>query len=111
MSDEIVHGPHGKLYVISGDPSAGYTARAVGWPLGSHPRKYELRRAIRDGDYDRGQPVDVDAVNGWADDGAVVVALRPAGAEEFLTWRLDLEDADLLRGVLRLSVMSQQVEP
>src|SRR5690606_659278 len=52
VSVEVVHDDHGGIWVITGTPTDGYHVHPVGDPIATYQRKYEARRAIRDGAID-----------------------------------------------------------
>ncbi len=56
MSVEVVHDDHGGIWVITGTPTDGYHVHPVGGAVATYQRKYEARRAIRDGAIDERPP-------------------------------------------------------
>ncbi len=55
VSVEVVHDDHGGIWVITGTPTDGYHVHPVGNPIATYDRKYEARRAIRDGNHTQEQ--------------------------------------------------------
>jgi hypothetical protein len=49
VSVEVTQGTGGRLFVITGDPEAGYEVRPVGEPVAWYERKFVARQDIRSG--------------------------------------------------------------